>query len=85
MISFLGLVIYCIKKIMSDFLYIKCDRALVCDIVNKNFTFSPDKLKALPDYGKILLPLNHLPSSIIPNDVPPYLTICYKYFLTKVY
>jgi hypothetical protein len=66
-------------------LYIKRDRALARDIISNNFSSSPDQLKALPDHGKILLPLDHLPSGTIPDGMPSYLAIRYEHFLSKAH
>jgi hypothetical protein len=32
--------------------------------------------------GKILLPLDHLPSESIPDDIPPYLIMRFEHFIT---
>lgn len=85
MAYFLELVTYRIKRFPSDFLYIKRDGALVRNIISRNFTSSPDQLKALPDHGKILLPLDHLPTGTVPDGMPPYLAIRYEHFLSKAH
>ncbi|KAG1769917.1 hypothetical protein EV702DRAFT_1250013 [Suillus placidus] len=72
-----------IKKFPLDFLSIKRDGALVRDIIHNNFPFSPDELTALPEHGKVVLPLDHLPSGTVPDGMPPYLAIRYEHFLSK--
>ncbi|KAG2149150.1 hypothetical protein DEU56DRAFT_752822 [Suillus clintonianus] len=59
--------IHRIRKFPSDFLAIQRSGAL---------------LISLPEYGKILLPLDHLPADTIPAGMPPHLAIRYEHFLS---
>ncbi|KAG1733092.1 hypothetical protein EDD22DRAFT_960260 [Suillus occidentalis] len=66
------LVTYRIKRFPSDFLYIKRDGALI-------------NSKHCPDHGKIVLPLDHLPTGTVPDGMPPYLAIRYEHFLSNAH
>jgi hypothetical protein len=78
------IVVHRIHRFPSDFLAIRRSGALVRDIIEQNYATSmrPELLKALPEYGKILLPLDHLPADTVPTGMPPYLAIRYEHFLS---
>ncbi|KAG1908660.1 uncharacterized protein F5891DRAFT_974009 [Suillus fuscotomentosus] len=77
--------IHKIKEIPSDFLSIKWCGRTVQKIVQSKYraTSTPEQLEMLPLNGKILLPLDHLPSASIPADIPPYLLMHFEHFLTS--
>ncbi|KAG1740810.1 uncharacterized protein EDB91DRAFT_1052877 [Suillus paluster] len=77
--------VHYIKQFPSDFLHIQCNGALVRERVQQVYQSSPDQLESMPQQGKILLPLSHLPSGSVPAGMPPHLAMRYEHFVSELH
>jgi len=53
--------------------------------VDEAYTTSPSDLPSLPERGKIILPLDHLPPEEVPRDIPPALMIRFEDLINETH
>src|SRR5882757_8578099 len=70
-----------IKKFPTEFLNSQRNGTLVRQVVRKYYTTSHSDLEALPETGKIILPLDHLPTEGVPPNMPPAIMIRFEDFI----
>ncbi|KAG1860556.1 hypothetical protein C8R48DRAFT_673767 [Suillus tomentosus] len=75
--------IHRIKSFPSDFLNIRPSGKTVRETVAKHrYPNTAAELQALPNTGKILLPLDHLDPATVPADIPPFIIMRFEHLIT---